>query len=251
MRLCRRAPRQSDKGVHDLAASGKLPGVGLFLEGVGKPKRQSRGKPGTPVFTFLDGALGRITFPDQWIDGRGPYDVAVDVGEVDGVIDCVGVAVRSGNRDLRVDARLLRWLSKERFLQPAVALVASSGLVKAIEQSIENEGRPAGLYDQLDAKGRTWYATLSHAKAAQEEAKQWRRIVRQASRVGGDELLEAVAAIYLRAERRGEHPNKAVVKAFKVPDTTAISYVRRARGAGLLPKTTQGRTRARRTEERS
>jgi hypothetical protein len=41
------------------------------------------------------------------------------------------------------------------------------------------------------------------------------------------------------------------VKAFKVPDTTAISYVRRARGAGLLPKTTQGRTRARRTEERS
>jgi len=71
---------------------------------------------------------------------------------------------------------------------------------------------PAGLYDQLDAKGRAWYATLSHAKAAQEESKQWRRIVRQASRVGGDELLEAVAAIYLRAERRGEHPNKAVVE---------------------------------------
>ena len=208
------------------------------------------GKPGVLLFQPLDGALGTFTFSDSWIDGRGPYDIAVDIALVDNVLACVGLAVRSINRDGRVDPTLLRAITENEFIRPALRALEATGLPALIAESIENEARPAGLYDGLDEEGRRWYYKQWPAKEAREHAKQWRRLVSKASQAGGDELLQAVALVYLRAENRGEPPTKAVEKAFKVPATTAISYVRRARSARMIPPASRGRTRARPTQKR-
>lgn len=224
----------------------------LTLSTATKQRKRSSGA-SKPLFRTEQpdgGAIG-LTFAGQWIKGRGPYDVEIDVALLDGVFDCVGLALRGAGGNRRVDGELLRGVRVRELLQASVEYIETSGLAEMIAGTFENRGKPAGLYDELDEEGRRWYDQLPHAQQARDDAAEWRRLVREANRAGGRERLEVAAIAYNRAVRRGDpKPTVAVQKALKLATyDTAVGLVRRCRAQGLIPKTTKGRVTARKENE--
>jgi hypothetical protein len=190
-----------------------------------------------------------VTFEGVEIAGRGTYDVDIDVAELNGVLECVALAVRAPS-GRRVDGEIIRKVRVAELVRAAATWIEGSELFKMTAAAIEGAAVPgfvglgnqgSGTREMLSEEDRGWYAQLPHAKEARDEATRFRRMVREAARAGGATRVAAAAEIYKRAARRGDPPTKAVEVELRVSRNAAIGLVRRARAAGLLPNTSKGR----------
>lgn len=189
--------------------------------------------------------------------GGREYDVAVDVGEVDGAYDCVGLSVRA--RDGRVDGGVMRSLRVAELVRTAALAIdgthwgetmfrqmapAPSAATRLSESHIVSElDEATGRYVNReittaappltsDEEEREVIRASLHAAATD-----WRRMVREASRAGGQTRLQMAAEIYKRAQRRNMPPTRAVADELDITYPAAVSLVRRCRTATppLLP----------------
>ncbi len=195
-------------------------------------------------------------FPALDVAGRGRYDVELELAERLGFWECVGISVRSSDRARRVDGDILRRLRVADLVRAAAAELEDSGWAAWVEQSAvpPRLGAPVGYVDRFTgeyvpppmsadehaaAVARRETEVVAPARAA---AARWRRMVREAARAGGQTRLEAAAAIYKRAVRRGEHPTRAVARELGITANAASALVRRCRKADppLLPPTMPG-----------
>jgi hypothetical protein len=173
------------------------------------------------------------------IEGRGTYDVDLDLADLHGRYECVGLAVRAPGG--RVDGDLLRRLRVADLVRATAAWLEVSGLADAAAKTLENGGAPPDNAAAASQEWREWH-NLEIAQPAKAEAARYRRMVREAARAGGVTRLKAAAAIYKRAARNQRPPTRAVAKELGITYNAAIGLVRRCRELEppLLPKTSKG-----------
>jgi hypothetical protein len=193
-----------------------------------------------------------ISLPSRSIKGHGVFEIEIDLEEVNGRYECVGIRLQSAGRRRRVDGDVLRRLR--------VAELVHEAAVKLEE---------TGVADQIAADAEVWATPLINAdamsprflkrredevvKPARAEAARQRQMIREAARAGGLTRLRVAADIYKRARRRGStSPVADVASELRITRAAAASLIRRCREADppLIPPAKFEPTRADKTTAR-
>ena len=162
--------------------------------------------------------------PADWVDDGVTWRVVLRWADIDGFVECVGVAIEPGQENRRVlSAAVLRRLPIGRLVREARASRyrdAGGDLLEAFGD---------GLVDEPVS---TWLG---------ESAAPWgERPARGKARLD-DQHFAQVAQLYSAAVQRGRPPGKAVAEAMHASRPTVTRWLAEARKRGLLPPTTQGR----------
>jgi hypothetical protein len=179
-------------------------------------------------YVMLEDRLVPEWFEFEFSPGPGNPTVSARVELRDGVPQCVALTFISGDTDREIRQSDLRSIELNNLV---IDLVAAQSL--RIERSKANPNYVA-LHLSVGEPG--GYPTTSA-----------RRFIERQRRGPGlreitPELLERVAEVY-RANIN-HAPTEAVAKTFGVKSRMASTYVQRARAAGFLPPTKQGKKRA-------
>lgn len=177
------------------------------------------------------GRPGRL-WPDP---RRGPWLIEATFGTVDGRAECIGVSIRS-HRDT--------WVATDDWLKGI--LPAGSGPEAAAEGSPD----PLPITSQVlrsvpllkiaaDLRQQWADEVITAGRATERAIRAWKRPRDRASI-----SLEDVARVYRDAWTRGASPTLTVADTFHISRSAASKRVARARSAGLLPATRQGRASA-------
>lgn len=161
---------------------------------------------------------------------EGPWHVTLHFGEVDGVTECVGLDVRSFVDERDESGKLIarRPWSKKAKVQPVTASLVHS---MNVGQLVRHELRTLrDLTKWAKASGRIPHDFDESVFERPDHRRRWT-----------SKDLAAVAAVYVDALDRKLPPRKAVAEAFGISGSMASKLIRRARDAGLLGETTQGK----------
>lgn len=159
------------------------------------------------------------------------YEVAVELGEVQGRMECVGVTVRAKAPGRVVSGTTLRELALGRLVAEALRELQGLYLTAEIgEGEIMNAGDLSA--ERLRARAEFWAATRRDAE----------RLLPVIARSGAlakgrrypPDHLQHVAAAYTEAARLRRDPTAAVGEAYGVTRSAAAKWVARARQRGLL-----------------
>jgi hypothetical protein len=146
----------------------------------------------------------------------GPWAITVELADVDGRLECVGISVRSS--------------SSKSLTAEAFRGVRLGRVVDLARRNIT--ARTSGSMGQV--------TRVDLAKDAQAELDR-----RDFSKGGAHGLppreLARVADVYAQAWREGRKPTQAVAKRFHITPSAAAKRVHRARQLGLLSATTKGK----------
>lgn len=177
-----------------------------------------------------------------WTDPAGrKWNITTEWAEIDGRAECVGVRIASfqpytGSGEGLIEAADFR---------DVVAIKSTT--LRAFPISVIEEARRRMARFPLDER----------ASDPVRRARDAFRAPRPRSLTGADgkpmptaEALGEVARVYSDSWRAGADPTKTVAETFTLTRSAAAKRVARARDAGLLPKTKQGRPRAGQTEKR-
>lgn len=173
----------------------------------------------------------------EWVDPNGEK-WAVDMLFVvlNGRAECVGLGIRS-----ITPTEQGRWRPVDGEVRPIRAETLRSFTMSVVEEAraqfaavLGDKGALSpGLDDRERERLRTAFTASHRSKLVDADGKP----------VPTRDALAEVARIYGAAWRRGDSPTKAVAEAFKISKSAAAKRVARARAAGLLPPTEQGRAR--------
>lgn len=194
---------------------------------------------------------------NDWQDWTGPdgseWLVELTWARLDGRAECVGIELRSfiaADGDVRTrvgDGDAAKPVKKGGAVRPLKAQV-----LRALTMSVIAERRSAWV-DVLGDDGPFGdhpEADRRRAARAMFEKKSGRRLAgADGAPMATDEALARVAEVYVRARGRHVDPTLAVSEAFHLSRSAAAKRVGRARGAGLLTRTHQGRPGGRLTEK--
>ncbi len=174
-----------------------------------------------------------MLWPDEQ---RGPWLINVNWGEVGGRWECVHFEIRSYRTPGEEWAKAL---PDRREGTGAAVLTATTWRQIPIGRVIEELRRR-----RIDENTR-WLRSVKRrgavpewmVKSGEEALAMWSAPL---PKEGAG--LEQVAAVYRAAWREGRPPTQAVARHFQLSSSAAAKRVARARAAGLLPATSQGRS---------
>jgi hypothetical protein len=188
----------------------------MYREGMTRKKRQT-----APEIVTVRG------WPDL---NRGPYVLKLRWRVVRGRMECVGVELRTYSDDAE-DGELRRTWRGPRAddAEPVTTDVWRSVALGAVV-----DGERRAMLKQVEV------AELLGASWAAEVRADWTPRPRRGRQLGRGEH-ERVAEVYLDALRRHENPTQRVADVYGLTYPAAAKRVQRARAAGHLPATLQGR----------
>jgi len=159
------------------------------------------------------------------ISRQRQWDVTIELGEVEGRLDCVRFSVASVS-ERAITATDLRQIPLGQLVQQWRA-----DYLKLMRVAVDAD------------KTGTVRKTLSRRVTAAERSKPRKRGGRRP-----EHDYQQIASVYQAAWVRGDLPTKAVQDHFKLSPSAAAKAVHRARQQGLLPRTERGVAKGKREE---
>lgn len=173
--------------------------------------------------------------PLLWPDAtRGPWVLRIRFASVGARRECVGLQIRSfREEDENWPAAVPTEFNDEGYENDLPILTGSVLREIRLAEIVNDLRREVGRRLRAAARSPVTVPKAILLAAAREYESDRERADRSD--------LPRVAEVYLAAWEAGEPPTKAVARAFTISDSAAAKRVSRARAAGYLPETTQGR----------
>jgi hypothetical protein len=177
-------------------------------------------------------------FTTPWPQGTDDYVVTLNVGEVNGRLECTSVTVRAAREGYVVSSSTLREIPVARLL---------SEYLRQLRLDVAAARVPSGPIDVVLPDGTSRPATPDEQRGTDEfwaQARQWADALAPILEKSGrypPEHWEHVAEIYRAAARWQRNPTAVVGEHYGVSRSAAANWVSRARDRGLLPPGRTGR----------